>query len=709
MSNGAATTGDTYSLARTSRFGLGSGRTRLVLQSEAAECGLACIAMIANYHEFDIDLVSLRERFPISTLGQDFDDLVDIAGHIGLASRALRAEVHELSDVELPCIIHWGINHFVVLSAIKDSRFLILDPAVGQRWVDSKEMDRHFSGVLIELVPSNNFKKAYLRRTLRLNDLWSKIRGLKISLAQILLLSLLFQICTVIGPLFMQTVVDVVLQKNQWALLGPLAVGFGLLIVTQAFISFLRAYAILHLSSRLSVQMASNLFHHLMRLPMSYFVKRHLGDIVSRFGSLNQVRQMMATGIVSTFLDGLMALITLLVLFFYSIKLTLIVLCIVAFYTMLRIIFFHHVKQLHQERIVSQANENTHFMETMRAVQTLKVFQKESDRHNHWLNKLTDVVNRDVTIGKWDASFAMANTILFGLESVVVIYIAVLLVKDSQFSLGMLFAFISFKTSFISAINNLITQLVNFKMLGVHFERISDIVFTRKETDTLAIEGKEPSVGATREIRGRIEAVNVGFRYEGCKQYIFRGLSFSINSGESVVITGPSGCGKTTLLKCLMGLLPVTEGEILIDGLPITALPGYRRIIAGVMQDDQLISGSIGDNISFFSSQTDKENLYRSAKMAAIHNDIMTMPMQYDTLVGDLGGSLSGGQKQRVILARALYRNPRILFMDEATSHLDVSSESFVNKQIGSLSITRVLVAHRPETVQSAGKQIQMA
>jgi ATP-binding cassette subfamily B protein RaxB len=683
-------------------------RRRMVLQTEHAECGLACLAMIAGHYGYEIDLVSLRQRYPTSSRGADLSGLIEIAGDLRLASRALKAEIRELEDVQLPCVLHWGTNHFVVLTKIDAKGYVLLDPASGERRVSELEFARHFSGILLELSPTAAFEKAQLRRELRITDLWTRAHGLRRSLGQILLLSLLLQLMLIGAPLYTQLVLDAVVAGNQWSLLQPIALGFALLVLMQAAITLLRSYAILHLSNRLSVHMASNLFYHLVRLPLSYFVKRHLGDVLSRFQSLQHVRQMITTGIVSAWLDGLMVLVTLAVMIYYSGYLTLVVMGIVVAYVLLRVVAFKKMRRLKQEQLIAGANESSHFMETMRAIQPLKIFQKESDRQGQWLNRLTDLVNKDTQIAKWDAIFVAANTAFFGLENILVVYLCVQLIEQQQFSLGMLFAFVNFKINFTRSIGALINQCADFLMLDIHFERISDIAFAEQEKHNL----KKSDFGAPcahHTVEGRIEVRNLGFRFEGSKRFVFRNLSFVVEAGETLAIVGPSGAGKTTLLKCLMGLLEPTEGDILIDGTNLKNASNYRAQIAAVMQDDQLISGSIKDNIAFFDKDSSIGRVQECAMLACIHEEILKMPMRYETLVGDLGVNLSGGQKQRVILARALYRSPRILFMDEATSHLDVAGEASVNQQIRGLAMTRVLVAHRPETVRAAGRWISIA
>jgi ATP-binding cassette subfamily B protein RaxB len=288
-----------------------------------------------------------------------------------------------------------------------------------------------------------------------------------------------------------------------------------------------------------------------------------------------------------------------------------------------------------------------------------------------------------------------------------VILFAAKLVIAGSFTIGMLFAFMSFKLSFINAVNSLIAQAVNFKMLDIDLERISDIAFTEKENINEHSPKAENGINAPI-IVGKIEVIDLAYRFEGSDQDLFSNLSFTIEAGESAAIVGPSGCGKTTLIKCLMGLLEPTQGKILIDGKPLRSFKQYRSQIAGVMQDDQLVSGSIKDNITLFSTATDWHRIYLATSKACVHDEILSFTMDYETLVGDMGSSLSGGQKQRVVLARALYRDPRILFLDEATSHLDVTNESLVNKHIKDLAITKVLIAHRPETIKSADKKIVM-
>lgn len=694
------------------KFG-GKHRLPVILQTEAAECGLACLAMVSAYYGYHIDIVSLRQRFAISSHGTNLKAIMNIAGRMRMATRALRLGVEQLGQLQLPAILHWDLNHFVVLKEVKQRHVVIHDPSVGEFKVLKIEFAKHFSGVALELTPTDEFKPAEIKQTLKLSQFWTRIVGFKRSMLQVLLLSLLLQLFSVISPYYMQTVIDDVLLRNDENLLLVLAFGFGLLLFIRIGTNTLREYVILHLSNRLSIQMAANLFHHLIRLPIDYFYKRHMGDTVSRFGSLHNVQNLLTKGLIAIIVDGILALITLAVMFIYSTRLTLIVLSAILLYTILRQVLYQPLRLLTEESLIAKAKLDSHFMESMRAIQTIKLFQKENDRQTQWHNYLADSMNKGIHIAKWNVGYGVAKTLLTGLENLFVVYFAALAVMGNLMSIGMLFAYMTYKDRFESSVSSLIDKWVEFKMLGLHLDRLADITFTPAEpvdehTNVIPFEWKENETTRIEMILGKLEVQNLSFQYGALDAPVFFNLNFVIKPGETVGIIGPSGCGKSTLIKCLMGLLIPSKGEILIDGQPLHKMLHYRSQIAGVMQDDKLMRGTIADNIACFDSRIDMDRVYTCARQASIYQEISNMPMQFNTLVGDMGASLSGGQYQRILLARALYRGPRILFLDEATSHVDAMNEAAINHHIKQLQITRIIVAHRAETMRSADRQINM-
>lgn len=684
-------------------------RLPIVLQTESAECGLACVAMIASFFGHETDLNSLRQRFSFSSHGATLKQIIEICASLKLNGRALKLDVEHLSELETPCILHWEMKHFVVLKAVKRDHVIIHDPAFGVKTCSIKEVSDLFTGIALELTPTHEFQAKTEKSVLQLNQLWHSIRGVKRSLILLITLSFLLQFFAILSPYYVQLVVDDVLLRSDTNLLKVLAAAFVFLLLIEVFTSYCRQTLILSLASKLNLQMGTNLFDHLIRLPVDYFIKRHMGDIVSRFSSLQQVRELLTNGIVSVAIDGVMALIMLAIMFIYSTTLGFVVLTVSLTYAVLRMAFFRPFRQLNEEKILAAAQENSHFMETVRAIQTIKLFSREALRQNQWQNKLVKCLNKEIQIAQYQINFSVCNRILFGLENIAIIYLGAMAVMDSLLSVGMLLAFISYKTKFIDATDKLIVKWIEFKMLGLHLERLSDIVFSPK--DHYFAKQNEPLQNAVLdnpEISGALRVRNLSYSYSSIDSPVFENLSFDIHAGETVAIVGASGIGKSTLLRCLMSLLSGSTGEVLADNRNIEELPNYRKQIAGVLQDDQLMEGSIADNISCFDTTPDMNWLIECAKVACVHEEIMQSSMQYNTLVGDMGDSLSGGQKQRILLARALYRRPKIIFMDEATSHLDIDNEALINRHIKALNMTRIVIAHRPQTIGSADRVYEM-
>ncbi|MBR7784217.1 peptidase domain-containing ABC transporter [Undibacterium luofuense] len=679
---------------------------KTILQNESSECGLACLAMVASYYGYYSDLPELRRRFSISLKGVTLAQLMRHAASLHLSTRPLRLELDEVSKLQTPSILHWNLNHFVVLKKVVKSwrgkvLLVLLDPAVGERQVTLQEASAHFTGIALELFPSAKFQKKSERKKVEISELTGHIVGLRPAIGQVILLALALEIFSVFSPLFNQFVVDEVIVSGDKELLTVLVFGFGLLMITQTAINLARSWFLMRWSMDISFQWSARVFAHLTHLPVSFFEKRHLGDIVSRFGSIGVIQNTLTSLCVESVLDGLMALLALGMMLVYSFKLSLLVLVVVFIYVLIRLISYHPFREASQERLILSSKESSHFLETVRAISPLKLFGREDERRARWLNLKMDVQNRDIKTQKMAILFKIVNTTLFGIQGLALFYVGAGQVMSKTLSVGMLMAFSSYSSTFSGRVFNLIDLAVNLKMLVLHSERLADIVLEDAEVDS-AIETD------LSRINSNITLKNVKFRYSEGEPWILNGINLTIQSGQSVAIVGPSGCGKTTLCKIILGLLKATEGDVLIDDIPIQqlGLKAYRQLVGTVMQDDVLLAGSIKDNIAFFDAHNNQSEVERCAQLAAIHHDIIKMPMGYQTLVGDMGSSLSGGQKQRLLLARALYKKPKILALDEATSHLDVDNESKVNDALKKLQLTRIMVAHRPETINAAERVV---
>jgi ATP-binding cassette subfamily B protein RaxB len=680
-------------------------RIRLIRQTEVTECGLACLAMVAASYGLDMDLGSLRRRFQPSLRGATLKSLIGMADHMGLSSRPVKLPLDELKNLHVPAVLHWDMNHFVVLDSVKRGKALIHNPDGQSRWYTFDELSDHFTGVALELRPADNFQTGKSRERLKLSHLWQQLTGLKRVLAQTLILSLVMQAFVLASPYYMQVAIDGALPALDQNLLTVLAIGFGLLTLINAGASLLRSFVLLSAGSSLSYGIASNLARRLFRLSVSWFERRHVGDVLSRFQSIVPIQQALTQGAVGAAIDGALAVLTLAVMVFYSVKLTLIAVTAFAVYALVRGVSFAMQREAQQEAIVAAAKEQSVMVESVRGIVTLRLFNRETIRHSVWQSRYADEVNANIRLSRVGIWQAVANTLIFGIESIISIWLAIGFVISGGFSVGMVFAFLAYKTQFTQRGSSLIDQLIAFRMLGLHLERLSDIALADQDVGF----AQEPT--ARRELKGKIELRGVRFRYSESERYVLDGVNLVVEPGEHIAITGPSGGGKSTLVKIILGLLEPESGEVLIDGLSLKQFGygGYREQLGAVLQDDSLFAGSIADNIALFDDMPDMDRIVGSAHAAAIHEDIAEMPMAYETLVGDMGSSLSGGQKQRVLLARSLYRAPALLVMDEGTAHLDVSTEKQINDRISAMGITRIIIAHRQETITTADKAYVMA
>ncbi|MBV8500167.1 MAG: peptidase domain-containing ABC transporter [Paucibacter sp.] len=675
----------------------------LILQTEAAECGLACLAMVASSLGAHMDLREARSRFSISLKGTTMAELVRMAGSIGLVARGLRAEPAQLQQLRLPAILHWDFNHFVVLVEVRGSSAVLHDPARGRREIGLDELSRHFTGVALELQPGPGFTTLAQRPPLRWRQLLGKVTGLKRSVAQILALALGLELLNLLSPFLLQWTVDGVIVSADRDLLLTLGLGFGLLVLLQVGVGLLRSWSVMYVSSTLNLQWLTQVFAHLLRLPLAWFEKRHVGDVFSRFSSIQQIQRTLSTRFAEAMLDGVMVLLTLLMMWIYSPRLASVALLAVAAYAGLRAAFFKPLRIATEEQLIHEARQNGHFLESLRGAQAIKLFNAQASRAARFSNLVVEQMNAGISAKKLELGMGVANKLLFGLERVAIVWMGAALVLDRQISVGMLFAFLAYKEQFSTRLAGLIDKLVELRMLRLSGERLADIVLSEPEQ----LDDLSSAASAAPE---RLEIAGLRFRYADGEPEVIAGCSFAVEPGESVAVVGPSGCGKTTLLKLLLGIHSPHDGEIRVGGraLERLGLASWRARIGTVMQDDQLFAGSIADNISFFDPHADPEWIAECARRACVDEDIAAMPMAYQSLIGDMGSSLSGGQRQRILLARALYKRPHYLFLDEATSALDVDKERLVNASLRQLAITRIVIAHRPETIASAQRVIAL-
>ena len=674
-----------------------------VFQESTNDCGLACVAMIAAHYGQVTSVRKLGEKIGIKFDTLSAHDIVRLLETMNMNSRVLRLEPEEIPDLNTPCILHWKMNHFVVLESVCDGRLTIVDPAVGKRIISREEVNRFFTGVALDVSPSEIFAAIKPAPDISLISLTRGLTSETSAFISILLIVAALEAVALMIPLVSQVVIDGAITSQDQDLLLVAAIGGTLLVLFQFLLGVAGDVAKLKLSQRVGLKWSSNLFSHLIRLPWSYFQHRQLGEISSRFSALKPIKEFLLVALTTTVVDVVVLLGACALMAMYSTTLLLVVISACTCYALVQVVFYPFLRNATAERLVLSAKEHAFFLESIRSALTIKMSGSLSFRSNQWTNMVVDVQNRDTATQKIQIFASAANALIFGVEGMLVLYLAGRSIINSEMSIGMLVAFMGFKSHFTSRLSRVIDIAIQWQMQSVHCDRFADI----------ALHKAEDLHSSHRPIQRsplKVELINVSFKHNERSAWILKDINLTILPGESLAIVGRSGSGKSTLAKIILGLLEPDEGEVLINGVNLKELgTSHLRTVTGtVLQEDQVLSGTIADNIAGFESDSCMIKARNAAKLANLSNIINRLPLGFQTVISGSCSTLSTGQKQRLFLARALYKSPGLLVLDEATNNLDLHSEQHVISAIKSLPLTLITIAHRRESLAMAERCLHL-
>ena len=674
----------------------------MVQQHEQSECGLACLSMIAYSMGHERSLAELRRMSEGHSSGLALDDLLRLSGQLGLVARPVRLSLVDIQQLAVPAILHWRMNHFVVLIRARRFKILIHDPATGKQWVPISDVDKSFTGVALELKPGPDFNVCRRHSEPEVFDLVRGVRNIRAYIATILVLVLAAQFLSLAPAVVTQLLIDEVIlgQARHW--LTAAIAGLFVVLLSAVLVDGLRRWLSLYAGVRLAVDTTCNLVSHLFRLPLDFIRDRHLGDIMSKLDSLVPLRQAITEQGIDAIANATLLVVTLGVMLFYSAELTLVTIVGLVLTFLVLTLMLPKMRQLNGRLLNERAGEKSSLLESLRAFETVKSLGISEIRSGHWQNRFIASTDTSYRLGKLDITRTSMLSVIAAIEQSAFLAVGIGGAIDRDITIGVLFAFMNMRGRCASAAMKLVDGYQAFALLRVHTGRLGDLV---------SGEAEQPARrGALyRPLGGKLEARGVEFGFSRDRPVI-RNFDCHIPAGAHVVITGPSGCGKTTLLRLMCGQLQTDAGNILVDDLELSLWDraGYLRQIGVVLQNERLFQGTIADNIAAFSSCPDLARIRSAAIAAEIWEDIQRLPMKTETLLGDTGTTLSGGQVQRIAIARAIFRHPKILFLDEATSHLDTDTESRVLANMSKLNITIVSIAHRPGAIARAAQVIRL-
>ena len=676
----------------------------MTFQSERNGCGLACLAMVLAHHGRVMDLAELREACQPGDHGVQLADLISYAARQGFDSRAVRLRPEQVNQLQLPAILHWDLDHFVVVTKCSKKSVTIHDPAAGVRCYSTQELGHHFTGVALEFRKNMDFIACKRSRNLSMRDMARQVPGFWAGLATVLVLTLMVQGLALASPLFVQLVIDRGLSGGNLEFVGSLALIFLGLTVARYLVVFQRGVLALSLSNSIGLQMTGSAFAKLLQLPAEFFARREVGDIVSRFGSIDSVRVALGQDLVAVIADGLFSLFMLFALCLYHPGLASIVIIFLLLTSAISLAGVVKEQGRRQEVLEAGAKQQSGFLESLENMEAIRNYGLQHQVFAKWRGRLVSSINANTSLQMLQLGLATWRGLLQSAEYLVLVVTGSMLIQEGDMSLGQLMAFILLRQHFTATVAAMLPRLAELRLLRVELARAADIVLQA------ATPAADCGLVPRPVLQNRLAVQDVGFSYPGQATSVFGKVSFSLPRGASLAITGKSGVGKTTLLRLLTAQLPLQSGSILIDKTPIEVL-GHGRLVADVsiiMHRDTLFEGTIASNVCPDVSELDFDRLKRAGTLAGLGQSVAHLPLGWETPVGRRGEGFSAGQVKRILLARAVYRGPSLLVADEVFNAIDDSQAAKILQGLKQAGITVIFTTHNQFLARQASKEIEL-